>query len=948
MPKTAQLTEGGAVPCLLGLLQSPTGICSTQCRASFLLLLHLQIKETIRRVEPNERSFIVSTIDPMLASCEALGTADLREQPPSRARSVRPEGGDGIKDKGTPLVMLRKDSLAAGLEALPSSSASFVLHGEQKPQADPTSDLFSKGEAEGPAGALRGFSLQRPARGRPAVKAVSLLLVYSVAAAAAFLLALCFRRLRPKRGGDPLGGPQKRFLAERQHPRGPPRGPNMKDDSDAEDDAFLSYTLESCLDMEAAVGAPPVPLQPLPPSEEEVIDDIMWDLKKEAMLFQLDQMEAQEAAEGSPQTLGLHPPTTEQTYPSRVAVHERDPRSPSGSLTMIGDDGKGAPAGPLRHPHTPLDEGPEDAFDPSWLLSLLQMPRGLHNPAAAAAAAGAAADADQRLKQQGRRSRGGVGLSKVSAPPAHSASPGVTPELTSLPQQQSTTSKASTTAAAATAAQGWPQHHGDPQEVGGPLRAPAHPVASAGDLQGLAAALAMSILLQQQPSTSQEAAASAATPTAAANGWQQQHGGPQGGGGPQRVGASVGAPAPPAEGLHGSAAPLTLVSSLPQQPPSSSPGAVAAGDSGALSTSSHQEEGDSEPVSSKKRKRDHEEAKESIRVYEASSKKPEGELPLEMAAAYRGTSSEEEGQKVTTALLNTDKATSSSVEVGRAFVVVSPWTLGTGAAFVTLASGTTRNEESPSASGQAQASGPGIWRGPMSIVLYSGEIITFPHPPLPTPVDAPAHYRLPFVPPGAIRTQFRTEEAFSGPTTSSAFLHLRVIRNLLLRPVLNSSEVEALVLRCQALVRQMMNKCLTGLDNEDPFKIKERLGLRFLMFEAVVNCIQLLGPAMRPEAWFPHLVAIVPTEFEALPGSYTLKAVANLQRAQLLVQGLRELTRGRRPSLRLTTQIKTMLFSPGSAPRNIPKSIRKEWWPQPQEPMDAEKEESEETTSPKD
>ncbi|KAL8428118.1 hypothetical protein ACSSS7_007381 [Eimeria intestinalis] len=214
--------------------------------------------------------------------------------------------------------MLERDSLGAGLVDPPSSSAFPVLHAGETPQADPSFSLPSLPEPEGPPGALRGLSLGGASlhRGPPAATGMPRLLVCSVAAAAAFLLALCFRKVRT-RGGGPQGGPQRRFLAGQQHPWGTTQGPpEGEDEEDEEGDKFLSNTLEGCLDLEAEFGFSQVPSQSVPPTETQAIQEIMWTLEDDALLFEVQQLATQ------------HAPTQalcRMSYPS-TAAHQQDPQ----------------------------------------------------------------------------------------------------------------------------------------------------------------------------------------------------------------------------------------------------------------------------------------------------------------------------------------------------------------------------------------------------------------------------------------------------------------------------------------------------------------------------------------------------------------------------------------------------------------------------------------------
>ncbi|KAL8428116.1 hypothetical protein ACSSS7_007379 [Eimeria intestinalis] len=467
------------------------------------------------------------------------------------------------------------------------------------------------------------------------------------------------------------------------------------------------------------------------------------------------------------------------------------------------------------------------------------------------------------------------------------------------------------------------------------------PPAPSYQIPGEAHALSEFLSLPEQPGTSQ--AEASAADRAAAQRWQQQLAGLQ------AVGDPLGVPAPPAPSAGDFYGPPPIPPQFPslsqQQQPSGSQGAGATGDSGNTGVSSHEGEGDNEMESLRKDKekpkfryprsrvRRNETAKESWRKRFAAK-----------AAAYRATLPNQKGVKVTAALLNFDGASTSGVGAGGASGEVSRPNPGKMAASGSSASEETTSQGSLSATHPVQPTGLVVSEGSISITLISGETISFAHPPSPAPPDTPAHYRLPVVPREAIQTEFDIRKALLHLMNNSPYLHLSVIHGLLRRPVLDSSEVEALVIRCQALVHHAMSKCLGSIFPAEPYRLKERLAVRFLIFEALVICIQLLGPAMKAEMWFPQLVAAVPTDFTSFPRVYSPDAHLNLHLSKLLSEGLELLKKGKRPSLQLTFEIKRLLFAPGVAPRAIPERMRKKMWPRQEKSREEEQEESETTS----
>ncbi|KAL8452870.1 hypothetical protein Emed_001168 [Eimeria media] len=680
---------------------------------------------------------------------------------------------------------------------------------EQRPQADLARSLPFTAAAEGPPEALRSLTFQKPFlhKGTPAARGVLLLLVYSVAVAAAFLVALCFRRLHSKARGGPLGGSQKRLLAGQQHPWDSSGGPQQEDD-DEEEDGFLSNTLEACLDMQDEMNLPLLPSQPVPPSESQAVREIMWKLEDEALLFEIEQAEAQQTIEDFPQT-----PAAEPAYLGPITSYE-DPLW-SGPQASMWEEDEANPLEDLLFPPTPSYQTPYDAaepFQPGFLLHEL-------------------------------------------------------PNVSS--------------AASAAATEAWHQQVGGLQEAGGS--------------QGVE--------------------------------------GPQEVEGPQGVAAPAGAPTPPSP----SPAPqlLSLLQQQPEQPhPSSSQEAAASGESGALSVSSAAEEAGSQPPPSKKRKKAGDKAKRKSSVPEAPGKEPQHspdhfheEPPPKMR---RRTTK----PKTLTSALRTYNAVSAPGDV-------IPSTSGVSAPGQPSLSQETTGKQTESGAPQAQLSGPDVSDGLLTIRLLTGETISFAHPPVPTPPNAPPHYRLPLVRPEAIQRHFRISKALEGVADRSIWGHLDIIRRLFLKPELSTEDVDELVVRSQFVVRHMMTKYRSQVAHADPSRAKDRLGARFLGFEAVVSAIQLLGPAMHPDEWFPQLVAAIPSDYQNTSSIISPIAFINNRLSELLAEGLGELKRGLRPSLELTTKIKQLLFSPDAAPRNIPPRDR-EIFRRAIENPEAEEEESEE------
>ncbi|KAL8428117.1 hypothetical protein ACSSS7_007380 [Eimeria intestinalis] len=434
-------------------------------------------------------------------------------------------------------------------------------------------------------------------------------------------------------------------------------------------------------------------------------------------------------------------------------------------------------------------------------------------------------------------------------------------------------------------------------------------------------------------------AAAAAAPTAP-QAWPLQAPDLQGVGGPLGALAS---PGPSAGGLSRFAASPILLSLLQQQEPSSSQEAAALGDSDTLTASSTEAESDSQSPPIKKHKGDYGVAEDGAQSREAPRKKAQ-RADWPKGVPHKTT-------EPTPSKREPRKRDRSSTSASRAFGRVSS-SRAAGAPISEEETPSTSGVSAPKSSASAQTSSPssasGLTEGSISVTLMSGETISFAHPPIPTPPGTPAHYRLPHVPLEAIRTMFRIEHALMGRVKRNAWPHLSVLRRLFLQPSLTSADVEEMVERSQYLVRHMLTKYRYPVSGIDSSRAKERLALRFLGFEAIVNVVQLLGPAMNPGEWFPQLVAAVPTNYESPSQINSPNAFMNAHLTELLVKGLQDLTRGRRPSLELTIEAKTLLFASDISPRNIPPWARTSWTRMLENPGAEEGSSTEETLSDED
>ncbi|KAL8452867.1 hypothetical protein Emed_001165 [Eimeria media] len=129
------------------------------------------------------------------------------------------------------------------------------------------------------------------------------------------------------------------------------------------------------------------------------------------------------------------------------------------------------------------------------------------------------------------------------------------------------------------------------------------------------------------------------------------------------------------------------------------------------------------------------------------------------------------------------------------------------------------------------------------------------------------------------------------------------------------------------LVWHLLTQHRCPLAHMDHSRAKGFLSLRFLAFEVLVSCAQMLGPAMNPHQWFFQLVASIPTNLKPNIAINSPTGFLNMRMREVLAECLEELKHGRRPSLELTIEAKHFLFSPDSAPSTFPEWIKAAWGP---------------------
>ncbi|KAL8438859.1 hypothetical protein Efla_000777 [Eimeria flavescens] len=151
--------------------------------------------------------------------------------------------------------------------------------------------------------------------------------------------------------------------------------------------------------------------------------------------------------------------------------------------------------------------------------------------------------------------------------------------------------------------------------------------------------------------------------------------------------------------------------------------------------------------------------------------------------------------------------------------------------------------------------------GYVAISMRSGEEIRITHPPPPMPENTHTYFRLPKIKPSTIATPFDMDLAFGPVKIRTVCGRLLLARSLLAQKELTAADAFALVGACQEIVNYLTLQQKLELDNVFPSRATDRLGMRYLCFDVLVSAIQLLGPSMKPQAWFPKLVELVPAAY---------------------------------------------------------------------------------------
>ncbi|KAL8426963.1 hypothetical protein Efla_004516 [Eimeria flavescens] len=193
--------------------------------------------------------------------------------------------------------------------------------------------------------------------------------------------------------------------------------------------------------------------------------------------------------------------------------------------------------------------------------------------------------------------------------------------------------------------------------------------------------------------------------------------------------------------------------------------------------------------------------------------------------------------------------------------------------------------------------------------------ITLAELPPPQPYDPALHpyVRLPEVDPRLIPRAFSPQAPLDPQYRSICpALPLLTIRRLLLKPSLDSEELQVLLNAAESLVniyRRVRTPLQRGMNF--PVKLVRRLSVDVLVLDALVSIRYILREKLRMEEWWPSFAQLFETEVR-----FSLRnrrrAQANLERLNILKDAIKVYKTGVRPSHQQIIKVKRMIFDPDS------------------------------------
>ncbi|KAL8439767.1 hypothetical protein Efla_002669 [Eimeria flavescens] len=183
------------------------------------------------------------------------------------------------------------------------------------------------------------------------------------------------------------------------------------------------------------------------------------------------------------------------------------------------------------------------------------------------------------------------------------------------------------------------------------------------------------------------------------------------------------------------------------------------------------------------------------------------------------------------------------------------------------------------------------------------------------PADHP-YVRLPDVDPGTNTRDFdpsgtKTHEY----TLGVIFEPLKTIRELLLRPSLNSRDVATLIRAAEALVCNCGRKFTAIPKTRNPSRVIRDVAMVFLALDALVSVSQVLPGKICMGHWWPTFVEPISTDLNSYVPARKMKIAAqrNLDLLSQLLSAIEIYKQGRRPRDKVVIELKRKIFGPNNA-----------------------------------
>ncbi|KAL8273229.1 hypothetical protein Esti_002845 [Eimeria stiedai] len=193
----------------------------------------------------------------------------------------------------------------------------------------------------------------------------------------------------------------------------------------------------------------------------------------------------------------------------------------------------------------------------------------------------------------------------------------------------------------------------------------------------------------------------------------------------------------------------------------------------------------------------------------------------------------------------------------------SSWQMASGGPLASPVPYTLREPSAPMPDAAGASTGGTQAPGFVEIDMGSGSVVRIPHPPPAMPANTHPYYRLPPVPSEPIPVSFQEDSFSEGRGCRAISECLSQVRSLLAQPRLTLYDTQQLVFLGEQIVKFLFKMHRHPVEGRSSSSVCHVFGVRFLCMDALVSMVEVLGPAMNPQTWFPSLVASIPTTYES-------------------------------------------------------------------------------------